>query len=332
MGRPEISIIIPVYNVEAFIRKTIESVIAQSFTSWELILVDDGSPDSSGKICDEYASKYDRITVIHQLNQGVSAARNNGIDKAIGKYICFIDGDDYVDQTYLSSMREALGSHDAAYANVTHCYPEENRTAIAFAYTDGESISLQPAESDKIVQYAIIENGFPVAKLFRLDIIESHHLRFSQELSYHEDHIFVLDYLSKCKSIALTSDASYHYLHFSTASSLSKRNHPAKQLIRAAEILLPMVAEIISEYYITNSKYKRKLFTILGLNQILLAIKNKNAHEISAIGHAVRQHRWQFLSLYSPNHFIARLLPLMFMFHLDRFIKIYVSYASKKLH
>lgn len=140
MGRPEISIIIPVYNVEAFIRKTIESVIAQSFTSWELILVDDGSPDSSGKICDEYASKYDRITVIHQLNQGVSAARNNGIDKAIGKYICFIDGDDYVDQTYLSSMREALGSHDAAYANVTHCYPEENRTAIAFAYTDGESI------------------------------------------------------------------------------------------------------------------------------------------------------------------------------------------------
>lgn len=332
MARPEISIIIPVYNVEAFIRKTIESVIAQSFTSWELILVDDGSPDSSGKICDEYASKYDRITVIHQLNQGVSAARNNGLDKAVGKYICFIDGDDYVAKTYLSSMHEALGSYDAVYANVTHCYPEENRTAIAFSYPEKESISLRPAESDKIVKYAIIENGFPVAKLFRSDIIESHHLRFNQELSYHEDHIFVLDYLLKCKSIALTSDASYHYLHYSTGSSLSKRKHPAKKLIQAAEILLPMVAKIISEYDITDRKYKRRISTILGLNQILLAIKNKNAHEISAIGHAVRQHRWQFLFLYSPNHYIARLLPLIFIIHLDYFINLYVSYASQKLH
>lgn len=332
MTVPEISIIIPVYNVESAIGKTIESVLNQDFTNWELILVDDGSPDLSGKICDEYAYKNTRISVIHQQNKGVSAARNKGLDNAKGKYVSFIDGDDYVEPTYLSSMISLIGNHDAVYADVTHRYPAENRTTAAFSYSEGQIINLENPGTNKIVNFRIIENGFPVAKLFRRSNINAAKLRFNQALCYHEDHIFVLEYLSKCKSIILTSDASYQYIHLPATTSLSKRNHPAEKLIQAANTLLLLTSNLIGKYNITDRKYTRRLYTILGLNQILLAIKNKNAHEIQAIGNAVRQHRWQFLSLYRPNHLSARILPLLFIFHLEFILKLYFSNASKELH
>lgn len=304
------------YNVNSFIRKNIESVIKQEESDWELILVDDGSSDNSGEICEEYAKKDPRITVLHQQNSGVSVARNNGMSIASGKYICFIDGDDYVEPSYLSSMSRLIVEHDVIYANVTHRYPTENRTVKAFSYKDGEEIRLQK-DSSSITTYRIIENGFPVAKLFKRAIIEKHAIRFNSEISYHEDHIFVLEYLKHCRSMALTSDASYQYIHLPSGNSLSKRTHPAEELITAAENLLPMVSFHIERCGITDKKYRQKLYTVLGLNQILLAIKNKHAHELPVIGNAVRRYRWQFMTLYRPNHFVARLLPLPFLIYLD---------------
>ncbi|KAF3371822.1 glycosyl transferase family 2, partial [Enterococcus faecium] len=91
----EISIIVPVYKVEKYLRKCVDSILAQTFTDFEVILVDDGSPDNSGKICDEYAEKDNRVRVIHKENGGLSSARNAGIDVARGKYLGFVDSDDY---------------------------------------------------------------------------------------------------------------------------------------------------------------------------------------------------------------------------------------------
>ena len=99
-----ISIIIPVYNTEKYLRRCIESVLSQSFTDFELILVDDGSKDSSPQICDEYASQDKRVRVIHKVNGGVSAARNDGLDIAKGEYVTFIDSDDWVEREYLQSL------------------------------------------------------------------------------------------------------------------------------------------------------------------------------------------------------------------------------------
>lgn len=97
MMSPQISLIIPVYNVENYIIRCLESTIHQTYINLEIILVDDGSTDNSGKICDEYALSDKRITVIHQTNQGLSMARNNGIDVATGDYISFIDSDDWIE-------------------------------------------------------------------------------------------------------------------------------------------------------------------------------------------------------------------------------------------
>lgn len=102
--KPLVSIIVPVYKAEKYIRKCLDSIITQTFVDWEAILVDDGSPDRCGKICDEYAKQDDRIKTFHIENSGVSSARNLGLRKSIGKYICFVDADDYLDVDYVSSL------------------------------------------------------------------------------------------------------------------------------------------------------------------------------------------------------------------------------------
>ncbi|WP_227166600.1 glycosyltransferase, partial [Enterococcus faecium] len=114
----EISIIVPVYKVEKYLRKCVDSILAQTFTDFEVILVDDGSPDNSGKICDEYAEKDNRVRVIHKENGGLSSARNAGIDVARGKYLGFVDSDDYIDEDMYEILYENLKIHDADISSV----------------------------------------------------------------------------------------------------------------------------------------------------------------------------------------------------------------------
>ena len=104
----KVAIIVPVYNVEKYLQRCIESILTQTETDFELLLIDDGSKDKSGLICDEYAQKDERVNVIHKENGGVSSARNLGIEKANGEWICFIDADDYVRQDFLSNIQQYL--------------------------------------------------------------------------------------------------------------------------------------------------------------------------------------------------------------------------------
>ena len=110
---PLISLVIPVYNVEKYLDKCMESVLAQTYDNYEVILVDDGSTDNSGKMCDEYAERDSRVTVYHQKNSGVSVARNVGIENAKGEFISFIDSDDWVDESYLEKLVNAQIKYNA---------------------------------------------------------------------------------------------------------------------------------------------------------------------------------------------------------------------------
>ena len=112
---PKISIIIPVYKVEKYIRKTLDSVIEQIIPDVEVILVDDGSPDNCGKICDEYAEKFNFIKVIHQQNSGVSVARNRGVKETSGEYIMFLDSDDLLDDGFLKEINSRLSENADIY-------------------------------------------------------------------------------------------------------------------------------------------------------------------------------------------------------------------------
>ena len=108
-----ISVIVPIYNVEKYINRCIDSIIEQTYTNLEIILVDDGSTDNSGSICDEYAKKDNRIKVIHKENGGVSSARNVGLDTAIGQYITFVDSDDYIEKKYCEILLKTLKKQKA---------------------------------------------------------------------------------------------------------------------------------------------------------------------------------------------------------------------------
>ena len=112
----KVSVIVPVYKVEKYLGRCIESIIAQTYRDFELILVDDGSPDNCGKICDEYAKKYDYIRVLHQQNQGLSAARNNGVPLSRGAWITFIDSDDFVTPDYLEYLAGLCDTYKAEIA------------------------------------------------------------------------------------------------------------------------------------------------------------------------------------------------------------------------
>ena len=109
---PLISVIVPVYKVEQFIHRCVDSILNQTYTNLEIILVDDGSPDRCGEICDEYAEKDSRIRVIHQKNGGPSAARNAGLDICTGEYIAFVDSDDYIEPDMLQQLLSGIGSAD----------------------------------------------------------------------------------------------------------------------------------------------------------------------------------------------------------------------------
>lgn len=178
-GWPQISIIVPVYNVEIYLRKCLDSLCDQTYSNFEIILVDDGSTDRSGIICDEYARKDVRIRVIHQENQGLSAARNTGISHAAGAYLGFVDSDDWVESGMFQALMEAARNHEAEIAacQFRYVFPdgrEEVRPAREFAVCGREAVKML-LEGEQIQDYVcnklisarlFTEIRFPVGQAF----------------------------------------------------------------------------------------------------------------------------------------------------------------------
>ena len=183
-----ISVIVPVYKAEKYIRECIESILSQTYEDFELILVDDGSPDTSGMICDQYAHRDSRISVIHQNNQGVSAARNTGMQKAAGEYICFVDADDTVDREYLSILQHWMPAGGLAVCEV--------RRGNHVTYTEN-SDRMTPEEAQVSALSGSGIKGYAPGKLLDAGVIREHGLSFSGDLAIGEDFLFVIQYL-KC--------------------------------------------------------------------------------------------------------------------------------------
>lgn len=213
-----VTVIIPVYNVEKYIKKCIESVINQSYQSIEIILIDDGSTDGSAKLCKEYANLDSRIRFMHQSNKGVSAARNLGIDSAKGKYICFVDADDYVDEDYIQFMVRGLKEFNV---DLSICSP-------LIEYTEGRW-RRQTTGFDKCLdkEEGLISLfsrrgmfGGPICKLYKTDILNHYHIRFHEELKMCEDNVFCYDYIRNCNKIYFSTRTLYYYcLNMNSASN-----------------------------------------------------------------------------------------------------------------
>lgn len=211
-----ISIIIPVYNKGKYLERCIESILCQNFNNWELILVDDGSTDGSGLICDKYAAQDSRIKAIHKKNGGVSSARNIGIQNANGTYLVFCDADDTITTNALQVLYDAMNNHGAdlvvgGFRSIA--LNAERNTKIVQNQLIRQEISVDKTNIKEKLSFFWQENNMMSAwgKIFRSDIIYKNNITFSEDLVVLEDFCFVLDYLNHIDKILSVKEVIYNY-------------------------------------------------------------------------------------------------------------------------
>lgn len=243
-----ISIIIPVYNAESFLRDCIKAVLSQTYDDWELILVDDGSTDESPQICDEFSQRDSRIIVIHKQNGGVSSTRNRGLELAKGEYITFIDADDSINPNYLETLyenacktgadivicgRDAIGTDSCKITKVEDCVFSSDKSKIF---------------TDKKYWFHI---STPWGKLFSADLIRNNNLRFDETISYAEDRKFVCEALIYADIISFTSETVYSY--FERTNSLSRKIWNFEKSIRELESFKEVSKKIGDKFNINTN-------------------------------------------------------------------------------
>lgn len=240
----EISIIIPVYNVEKFLKKCIDSVVNQTYRNFEVILIDDGSIDLSGEICDEYAEKYSYIKVFHKKNGGQAAARNYGVTLAKGKYVTFIDSDDFVEKNYLEVLIDIVTENHVDMAVVQH---KDEVVEIESEVKENvmQDIDVEIMDDLKAIETLCYEkkiSASPVCKLIPIEIVKKHPF---PEGKIYEDLDTIYKYFGETKKIGYKGLKLYHYVYHEGSTVHSEWNSKMYYVMEAARHLL----EYIDKYY-----------------------------------------------------------------------------------
>lgn len=217
-----ISVIIPVYNTEKYLDRCIKSIVEQSYDDWEIILVDDGSTDESAKICDKYAGIFDTISVLHKENGGVSSARNIGLEKALGEYVCFVDGDDWISSHMLEYLLMAIEEDQSDMAmcriKLMESYESEN-------VQEYSKVKKYTQNSKQYFVDNFLNHGNSCcAKLFRREQLKN--LRFQEGLTIGEDMLFLLNARKRFNKVSVLDFPGYYYLQLPT-SAMNKAFKPS---------------------------------------------------------------------------------------------------------
>lgn len=205
-----ISVIVPVYKAEKYLHRCVDSILAQSYTDFELLLIDDGSPDNSGAICDEYAIKDSRVRVFHKENGGVSSARNLGLDNARGEYVTFCDSDDYVTSDWLSSYDDAIVNNVDLAIQGYYIIDGDRTIKKAIAPYQGCSIDDKRNLITSLMCQGVY--GYLWIKLFRRQLIEQQTIRFDTNSTFREDEQFFSKYLEYVTNFRCIDKENYYYI------------------------------------------------------------------------------------------------------------------------
>ena len=260
---PLVSIIVPVYKAEQWLHRCVDSILAQTMEDFELLLINDGSPDKSGDICDEYAKQDSRIRVFHKENGGVSSARNLGFDNAIGEWISFIDSDDWVEKEYLARLTDSLdadfitGGMRETIGNIYHLEEE---------LFSGKKIGqfLKEHNSDIFVRAAC-------GKLIKKQIIDNNNLRFDKKIRFGEDAFFNREVILNSDSVRSVSFIGYNYYIPEGQSVLIKYSMSFEEVEYAIKVIKSINEKIISLYgnCVEENEWRNYFIQALRFDDIL---------------------------------------------------------------
>ena len=247
---PQISAIVPVYNCEAWLEECVASILNQTYTDFELILIDDGSTDRSREICLQLASSNSKIRTQRKPNGGVSSARNMGLDMARGEYVTLIDADDYVEETFFEELYAARNG----VSLVVSASHESSDTPGAVTVA-----KINPCDSAQFLMLLKIGGVFSHAgKLYEMATIHEHQLHFDEQLTFGEDFMFQIQYLTHIKNLSIINRRLYHYRRIDTSLSSSYDLQKVYSYCVTKNYLLKFVKErdlfhgLILNYIVTN--------------------------------------------------------------------------------
>ena len=274
MNNPKISVIVPVYKAEAYLNRCVDSILAQTFKDFELILVDDGSPDKSGDICDEYALKDSRVCVFHKENGGVSSARQCGIDNACGEYTIHADPDDWVEPTMLEELYAKAKEDD--YDMIICDYYEDRNNRITLKRINIDSLSPSILLNKLLLQEL---HGSTWNKLIRRSCYTKFNIKFSRKIIRWEDLFVICNILLNPVKVAYLPKAFYHYDLTINANSIVRR--PTMQGLLSQIYFIDYFDKVLDK-----KKFDEGLFKIKAVTKELAfaskLIPDKEVHDLYA--------------------------------------------------
>lgn len=318
MKNPKISIIIPVFNVGSYLRRCLDSILVQSHNDWECILIDDGSTDDSPALCDEYVAKDPRFFVIHKSNEGVSVARNVGLDFSHGEYVIFVDSDDWIEPQLVEILLRDADQYEILF------YGHRNY------YIDGDVVSYCPHErschgknelENEIIhlkhnreKYEFF--GYAWNKLFRLSVVNELGLRFVEKLKIREDELFTMEYCLHVNTLKVIDECLYNYRVYDTGLSTSDKT--TEEVLLYAEKLRSLAEKWSLVDLRRLDFYRYSIFLHLASNLDKNVIRGvKLGYKAAIVSKANFQDRFQNL-----NKGIMKLPPIMSsLYHLFSCLK-----------
>ena len=244
----KISVIVPVYNVETYLERCVESILQQTYAHFELILINDGSTDSSGQICDHLASQYENIKVYHIENAGVSNARNMGIQLATGSWVTFIDSDDFVTQDYLATLASAVEGLNVGFV-IAPLHHIKNGIVTDLPPHSGKTELWSTEETMKELLMTTRTSFFPVAKLFKRDLLVDE--KFNTNYHLAEDALFLTELLLKTRCSSVFIDKPVYYYDHREGSATTSVNQHVFDTIEVYKQIIAQVSQVFP-----NLKYE----------------------------------------------------------------------------
>lgn len=283
----KISVIVPVYNVEAYLERCVESILQQTYANFELILINDGSADSSGQICDYLASQYENIKVYHIENAGVSNARNMGIQLATGAWITFIDSDDFVTQDYLATLASAVEGENIGFV-IAPLHHIKNGIVTDLPPHSGKTELWSTEETMKELLMTTRTSFFPVAKLFKRDLLADE--KFNTHYHLAEDALFLTELLLKTRcSCVFIYKPVYYYDHREGSATTSVNRY----VFDTIEVYKQIIAQVSQAF--PNLKYElinRECWSYITVyDKIIFTSREEYQKEKAELRNWIVQHR-----------------------------------------